>query len=146
MLGLWSFVRFVHVLSAMVWVGGQLTLTALLLPVVRARLTAGERSGLTREIGRRFGVYTIVVFLPVQVGTGALLAWREHVTFASLTHPGYGQTLLAKLTVFALVLIASGAHGWAQGTGHSRLARGLALGSLIGSVVVVLFATALPGT
>ena len=32
--------RFVHVLSAMVWVGGQLLLSLLLLPVLRRRLAA----------------------------------------------------------------------------------------------------------
>ena len=146
MLGLWPFIRFVHVLSAMVWVGGQLTLTALLLPVVRRRLSHDVRSEVMRAVGRRFGVYTITVFLPVQVGTGALLAWREGVTFASLTHPGYGRTLLAKLTVFALVLVATGVHGWAQGTGKAAVARAFAVATLLGSIVVVLFATALPGT
>jgi uncharacterized membrane protein len=31
-------VRFIHVLSAMVWVGGQLLLSLLVLPVLRRRL------------------------------------------------------------------------------------------------------------
>ncbi|HET8600221.1 MAG TPA: hypothetical protein VFL99_07840 [Segeticoccus sp.] len=146
MLGLWPFVRFLHVVSAMVWVGGQLTLTALLLPLIRQRLKVADAAGLMRSVGQRFGVYTLSVFLPVQVGTGALLAWREGVTFTSLTHPGYGRTLLAKLTVFALVLLASGLHGWAHGTGRKEVARALAVGSLIGSVVIVLLATALPIT
>lgn len=146
MLGLWSLVRFAHVLSAMVWVGGQLTLTAMLLPVVRTRLTAADRADVMRRIGRRFGMFTVTVFLPVQVGTGALLAWRHGVTFASLAHPGYGRTLLAKLIVFTLVLAVSGLHGWAQGTRRAGWARSFALGSLLGSVIIVLLATALPHT
>jgi hypothetical protein len=42
-------VRFVHVLSAMVWVGGQLLLSLLVLPVLRRRLDATSRAPLTRE-------------------------------------------------------------------------------------------------
>lgn len=145
MLDLWSLVRFLHVLSAMVWVGGQLTLTAMLLPVVRARLTGTDRQAVMRQVGRRFGMFTVTVFLPVQVATGALLAWHVGVTPGSLTEPGYGRTLLAKLVVFSLVLAASGVHGWAQGTRRAGAARVFALGSLLGSLVIVLLATALPG-
>jgi uncharacterized membrane protein len=39
-------VRFVHVLSAMVWVGGQLLLSLLVLPVLRRRLDAPSRAPL----------------------------------------------------------------------------------------------------
>ena len=38
--------RFVHVLSAMVWVGGQLLLSLLVLPVLRRRLDAPSRAPL----------------------------------------------------------------------------------------------------
>lgn len=146
MLGLWSFVRFLHVLSAMVWVGGQLTITAMLLPVVRSRLPVIDRGAVMRAVGRRFGLFTIALFLPVQIGTGVLIAAHKGVTFASLTHPGYGRTLLAKLIVFALVMVASGLHGLAQSRGLPHVARALAIGSLLGSLVIVLLATALPAT
>jgi putative copper export protein len=146
LLGLWSLVRFLHVISAMAWVGGQLVISAMLLPVLRARLATAEGAAVRQQLGRRFGIFTLTVFLPVQVGTGLLLAWHNGVTLASLAHPGYGRTLLAKLIVFALVLTASGVHGWAQGTRRVGLARSFALGSLLGSLVIVLLATALPVT
>lgn len=141
----WTVLRFTHVLSAMVWVGGQLTLSLLLLPVLRQRLPADLQAPLGSTVGRRFGIYTLTVFLPVQVGTGAGLAAEHGVSLADLAHPGYGRTLLAKLAVFAIVLLLSGLHGWAHGTGRTALARVLALGSLAGSCVVVLLATALAG-
>lgn len=141
----WSVLRFVHVLSAAMWVGGQLTLSLLLLPLLRRRLPDDLRGALSTSVGRRFGLYTLTVFLPVQVATGAGLAAEHGVTFADLARPGYGRTLLAKLAVFAAVLAVSGLHGWAHGSGRTGLARGLALGSLLGSCVIVLLAAALAG-
>jgi uncharacterized membrane protein len=141
----WSLLRFVHVLSAAVWVGGQLTLSALLLPVLRRRLPVELRESLTSSIGRRFGLYTLAVFVPVQVGSGIGLAIEHGVTWSMLGQPGYGRTLSAKLGVFVIVMVLSGLHGWAHGTGRAALARALALGSLIGSCVIVLLATALVG-
>jgi putative copper export protein len=86
------------------------------------------------------------VFLPLQIVTGVLLAWNKGVTMSSLTEPGYGRTLAAKLVAFALVMIAAGAHSWARNTDRALLARALAIGSLIGSLVIVLLATALPSS
>ena len=97
MVSWWSLLRFVHVLSAATWVGGQITLSALLLPLLRRRLPDELRASLSSTIGRRFGMYTMTVFLPVQVASGVGLAMENHVTFASLGHPGYGRTLLTKL-------------------------------------------------
>lgn len=143
MFEVWSLIRFVHILSAAVWVGGQLTITALLLPVLRAKLAVGDRATVMRQVGRRFGKFTVIGFLPIQVGSGLLLAWRHGVTFGMLTEPGYGRTLLAKLIVVTLVLAAAGLHGWAQGTGRADLARAFAIASLSGSLIVILLATAL---
>jgi uncharacterized membrane protein len=141
--GVWTLVRFVHVLSAMAWVGGQLLLSLLVLPVLRRRLDAASRAPLTREVGVRFGVFTLAVFLPVQVGTGIALAAHRGVTVRDLTEPRYGRTLAEKLILFTVVLGISGLHGMAVGRGQDRLARLLAVATLVGSVGVVLLATAL---
>jgi len=140
---LWTLIRFVHVLSATVWVGGQLTISALLLPVVRRGLAARDRATVMRGVGRRFGRFTVVVFLPVQLGSGVLLAWHHGVGFATLAEPGYGRTLLAKLIVVALVMAAAGVHGWAQGTRRAGAARAFAIVSLLGSFLIVLLAVSL---
>jgi putative copper export protein len=139
----WSLLRFVHVLSAATWVGGQLTLSALFLPVVRRQLSPELRTSLATTVGRRFALYTLVAFLPLQIGSGIGLAIERHVTWSSLSQPGYGRTLLSKLTIFSLVLLMSGLHGWAQSTGRTSTARALALGSLLGSCVIIVLATAL---
>ena len=144
MLGWWSLVRFLHVLGATFWVGGQLTVSALILPIVRRQLAGPDRAALLHTVGMRLGVLTVVAFIPLQLVTGFALAWHKGVTWASLAEPGYGRTLAAKLVAFVLVMLAAGMHGWANGTGKRTLARALAISSLIGSLVVVLFATALP--
>lgn len=144
MLGWWSFVRFLHVVSAMTWVGGQLTISAMVLPVVRRLLSVENRRPVLSGVGRRFGMFTVVAFLPVQIGTGILLAWHKGVTLGSLGDPGYGRTLAAKLVAFALVMVAAGGHGWAMGTARQGFARALAIATLVGSLAIVLLATALP--
>jgi uncharacterized membrane protein len=112
----WTLVRFVHVLSAMVWVGGQLLLSLLVLPVLRRRLDAASRAPLTREVGVRFGVFTVAVFLPVQIATGIALAAHRGVTVGDLAEPGYGRTLGEKVALFAVVLLISGGAWRGRGT------------------------------
>ena len=146
MLDLWSLVRFLHVVGAVVWLGGQLTVSALVMPVARDRLPEEARGGLMRVLGMRFGIVTMAVLIPLQLATGVALARHKGVTVASLAEPGYGRMLAGKLVAFALVMLAAGLHGWAISAGRRALARSLAVSSLAGSFVVVLLATALPVT
>ncbi|GAB2494182.1 hypothetical protein [Streptosporangium sandarakinum] len=142
----WSVVRFLHVLFAALWVGGQLTVSLVVLPLARRLLDEGRRAEVMSAVGRRFGIVTGTVFLPVQLGTGVALAWRKGVTWASLADPGYGRILAAKLLLFCAVMAAAGLHGWASGAARPGLARAMAVAALVGSLGVVLLATALPAT
>ncbi|WP_413098605.1 hypothetical protein [Streptomyces sp. Inha503] len=132
--------------GAVVWVGGQLALSLVVLPLARRMLSADIRDGFVAGAGRRFGLLTGAVFLPLQLGTGWAMAWHTGVTWASLAEPGYGRTLAAKLGLFVLVMFAAAGHGVAYAKGRPGLARALAVGSLAGSLGVVLLATALPVT
>src|SRR5665647_3991532 len=84
MLDLWSLVRFLHVVGAVVWLGGQLTVSALVMPVARDRLPTEVRAGLMRVLGMRFGIATVAVLIPLQVATGVALA--RHKGAVSYTH------------------------------------------------------------
>ncbi|QKW38062.1 hypothetical protein HUT06_32030 [Actinomadura sp. NAK00032] len=141
----WSVIRFLHVSGAALWVGGQLTISLVLLPLARRKLAAGQYTGMAREVGRRFGIFTGAVFLPVQITTGVAMAWHKGVTWASLAEPGYGRILAAKLLLFGAVVAVAGVHGWASSR-HPSFARSMAIASLVGSVGIVLMATALPST
>lgn len=142
----WAVVRFLHVLSAALWVGGQLTVSLVVLPLARRMLDEERRAQVMQAVGRRFGMFTGAVFLPLQIGTGVAIAWHKGVTWASLADPGYGRVLVTKLGLFVLVMLAAAAHGWAHAKGRSELARALAVASLVGSLGVVLLAAALPAT
>ncbi|HEY8722206.1 hypothetical protein [Pengzhenrongella sp.] len=144
MLDAWSLVRFVHVVGAIVWLGGQLTISALVMPAARRRLAEPDRAALMRVLGMRFGIASAAVLIPLQLATGVALAAHKGVTWASLAEPGYGRMLAGKLVAFVLVMLAAALHGWAIGAGHRTLAKALAVSSLAGSFVVVLLATALP--
>jgi putative copper export protein len=144
--GWWSLVRFVHVAGAALWVGGQLALSLVILPLARHLLTPEAKDSFTAAAGRRFGMLTGALFLPAQLATGWALAWHRGVTWASLAEPGYGRTLAAKLALFVLVMLAAAGHGIAHAKGRAELARILAVASLVGSLGVVLLATALPST
>ncbi|MFB4289936.1 hypothetical protein ACBI99_20005 [Nonomuraea sp. ATR24] len=142
----WAVVRFLHVLAAALWVGGQLTVSLVVLPLARRQLDDRLRAQMLTAVGRRFGVITAAVFLPVQLATGVAIAWHKGVTWDSLAEPGYGRILAAKLLLFCAVMVAAALHGWASAAGRRALARALAISSLIGSIGVILLATALPVT
>ncbi|MFI1420926.1 hypothetical protein ACH4VX_23710 [Streptomyces sp. NPDC020731] len=144
--GPWSLVRFAHVAGAALWVGGQLALSLVILPLARRLLAPDAKDRFTAEAGRRFGMLTGALFLPVQLGTGVAMAWHKGVTWDSLAEPGYGRTLAAKLALFVLVMAAAAGHGIAHARHRTGLARALAVVSLVGSLGVVLLATALPAT
>jgi hypothetical protein len=65
------------------------------------------------------------------------------VTVEELGQAGCGRTLSGKLALFVVVVLLSGAHGVAVRRGRERAARVLAVATLVGSVEVVLLATAL---
>ncbi|KUP98673.1 hypothetical protein [Thermobifida cellulosilytica] len=144
MLTIWTVVRFLHVLGAALWVGGQLTVSLVVLPLARRSLDDERRGSLLTAIGRRFGILTVALFLPVQIGTGVALAWRHGVTWESLLVPGYGQILAAKLAMFAVVMLAAALHSAASSRGYPVFSRIMAVTSLVASVGVIALAAALP--
>ena len=120
---------FLHVLAATIWVGGQLTLAALV-PALRA---AG--SDIPRLAARRFNVVAWPAFA-VLVGTGAWNIVAEH----DHDHGAWHTTLIVKMAVVALSGLAAFLHArskskaglavWGALTGVSALAA-LLLGVLL---------------
>lgn len=138
----WSLIRFVHVLSAMCWVGGQLFLSTIVLPVLRRRLAPDVRGPLIHETATRFAAVANAALLPLLLVTGIALAWHRGVTFQSFTDPGYGRLLGIKLVLVALSASLAAAHGMVARRRPAD-ARLLAIAGLGSSVAIVVFATAL---
>lgn len=138
----WTLIRSFHVLAAMGWVGGQLLLSAVVLPVLRRAVEPGIRDPLVRQTATRFGFLANTVLLPILAVTGLVLAWHRGVTPETLGDPGYGRLLGAKLVLVAASAVLAAAHGIMAARKPGR-ARPLAIAGLVSSVGIVIFATAL---
>jgi putative copper export protein len=138
----WGLVRFLHVLAAIGWVGGQLVLSGVVLPVLRRRLRPNLRVPIIRETALRFAAVANMALLPTLLVTGVALAAHRGMTLAGLGDPGYGRTLAIKLVFVALSVVLAGAHG-SLAVRRPRQARPLAIAGLVSSVAIVVFATAL---
>jgi uncharacterized membrane protein len=138
----WSLVRCVHVLAAMGWVGGQLLLSGVVLPVLRGRLEPEARVQVIRATAHRFALVANVALLPALVGTGIALAWHRGVTVDGLGDAGYGRLLALKLVFVVVSVVLAAAHG-VLAMSKPRVARPLAIAGLAASIAIVVFATAL---
>jgi uncharacterized membrane protein len=138
----WSLIRFLHVLAAMGWVGGQLLLSAVVLPVLRTAAEPDLRGPLIHQTAKRFANLANTGLLPILAVTGLALAWHRGVTLGSLGDPGYGRLLGAKLVLVVASVILAAAHGIVAAR-RSGSARSLAIAGLVSSVGIVIFATAL---
>ncbi|MCA1702978.1 MAG: DUF4149 domain-containing protein [Actinobacteria bacterium] len=138
----WSLVRFVHVLAAMGWVGGQLFLSVVVLPVLRRTLDPDVRGPVVHRTAERFAAIANAALLPMLVVTGIMLAWHRGVTLASLDDAGYGRLLSIKLVLVVISVGLAASHG-VLATRSPRRARPLAIAGLATSLGIVVFATAL---
>ena len=93
---LWDLIRFLHVVSLVLFVGGQIMLVVAIVPVLR-----GEPEHLMLAVARRFGLASAVAIVAV-LATGIAMAshfsrWED-------------GTLQAKLAVLVLVGVLTGLH------------------------------------
>ena len=98
---MWTAIRFVHVLSAIGWVGVQLTLFALF-PVLRRQLEPDQFRLVARAAGMRLAVVAALA-LPLLLVTGIALASHE----VPDSERGW---VAAKLVIWVLVLAAFAGH------------------------------------
>ena len=138
----WSLVRFLHVTCAMVWVGGQLVLSGIVLPILRADLDPAARVPVVHAMARRFALVANAGLLPLLLATGIALAWHRGVTLEAFDDPGYGRLLGIKLVLVVASIALAAAHG-ILASRQAPGARSAAVAGLATSLGIVVFATAL---
>lgn len=120
-----------HVLAALVWLGGMLFLGLVGAPALRAIEPPALRQRLFGEIGRRFRTVGWSA-IAVLVATGALNVWfrgwaqgpHPALLDAAFWRTGTGHALGAKLACVAIMLTVSAVHDFVEGPRASRLAPG----------------------
>ena len=107
----WTLLIFLHVMAATFWVGGQLMLVVVVLPLLRRRTSPQLVRELATATGRRFAAITNWVLLPILVVTGLTLAWGDGVRPDNLTSTPFGRVLLVKAALVVVVFSLAGLHG-----------------------------------
>lgn len=104
---------FIHILSAMFWIGGMLFTVAVLVPITRNKVLKPTKTTFY-AIMKRFSRLSWILF-PILILTGGIQLWARgytlhHLMSNTFWESHFGTTLAFKLTTFALVLIISGLH------------------------------------
>ena len=129
---MWTTIRFLHVLSAIAWVGVQLTLFALF-PVLRAQLEADRFRAVARAAGMRLGLIAAVT-LPLLLATGLALASHE----VPSSERGWVEV---KFVLWALVLAAFAGHALTASRERRLWLSALMLALSLGAVLVGTYLT-----
>jgi uncharacterized membrane protein len=105
-------IRWVHVLSAITWVGGMLFIALVLVPTARGLGDPALRARLIRDSGRRFRAVAWVA-LGLLVLTGLLNLWLQPFLIGS-------PRFLVKLGLVGLALVLSAFHDFVLGPRAGR--------------------------
>jgi len=111
--------RIVHLLAAVVWAGGTVSLVFVAVPQVQ-RLPGEERARVLREFGRRWRPIGWSA-LGVAVATGIALAWRDGVFDTASARVDWLLTIKGALV--GLVVAGSYLHDFVLGPGLARQIR-----------------------
>ena len=122
----------IHVLAAMLWLGGMFFLGAVGAPVLRAIEPAALRQRLFQQLGlraRTLGWWAIAILLV----TGALnlwfrgwLHWQGVLGSATFWRTGIGVALAAKLIAVTTMVVVSAVHDFVLGPMAGRMTPGTA--------------------
>ncbi len=116
---------FIHILSAIFWIGGMLFTVAVLVPASRHKLLANKKGQFFTLIGRKFSRISWVLFAVLIItGITNLLArgYSLHdLTSSTFWSSNFGGNLFIKLHLFGIVLILSGIHDFYAGPKAAEL-------------------------
>lgn len=116
---------YLHIASAIFWIGGMLFTAAVLVPASRHKLLSSKRGVLFTIVGKKFSHISWVLFV-ILIVTGVIQLWVRGVTIDQLLtinywQTGFGTALGIKLSIFTLVLIISALHDFWLGPKAAQL-------------------------
>jgi uncharacterized membrane protein len=116
----------VHVLAALLWLGGMFFLGAVGAPVLRAIEPPALRQRLFHDLGSRFrtvGWVAIAVLVTTGItmlGMRGLLHWSGVLGSAGFWRTTFGTTLAAKLSAVVTMIVVSAVHDFLLGPAAGR--------------------------
>ena len=119
----------IHVLAALLWLGGMLFLDVVGAPVLRAIEPPALRQRLFQELGRRFrtvgwiAVGTLVTTGVLILGARGLLQWSV-LGSADFWRTTFGTALAFKLAAVTTMIVVSAVHDFLLGPAAGRAAPG----------------------
>ncbi len=116
---------FIHILSAVVWIGGMIFIALIVVPVTRKPLFENVKTSLIQTIGERFRIIGWIC-LALFLLTGYLnigfkgLGW-DTIFYSAFWQSYVGRILQGKLILFGLILILSAIHDFVIGPWATRI-------------------------
>lgn len=116
---------YIHIASAIFWIGGMLFTAAVLVPASRHKLLANKRGSLFTIAGKKFSRISWTLFA-VLIITGGIQLWARGFTIdflmsSTFWESSFGTTLGIKLALFAIALMISGIHDFWLGPKAAEL-------------------------
>ena len=116
----------IHVLAAMLWLGGMLFLGVVGAPVLRAVEPPALRQRLFHQLGLRFrttGWVAIAVLVAtgvIMLGFRGLLHWSGVFGSAAFWRTAFGMALAAKVATVVTMIVVSAVHDFLLGPAAGR--------------------------
>lgn len=141
----WTVVRFLHIIGAILWIGGQMTFGLVVTPALRRVEVSHERVVAAQTaVARRFANVVSYVGIPLQLATGFALSYRAF-DLGKGTIPNYGFWLGLKIILFLGAIILAAVHGIMASRGVNTRTKVLADVGLAVSLGILLIAVTLGG-
>ena len=141
---------FLHVLAAIFWVGGMLFLTIVIAPFLKTVKDQKGFSLIYQELGTRYRFWGWIAIVTLLI-TGPLNLYVMGVSPLIIFDPSfhgtsYGRTLITKLSLVFIIVVASLLHDFWLGPKarysprYSMIARALGRSNLVIALLIVVFA------
>ncbi|MEE9542591.1 MAG: DUF4149 domain-containing protein [Thermodesulfobacteriota bacterium] len=141
---------FLHVISAIFWIGGMLFLSLVIVPFLLALKDPQDRSAVYRAIGPKYRTLAWIAIIILLI-TGPLNLYLLEINPAKIFTPeflatSYGKALLIKLILVFIIVVSSLLHDFWVGPKartsekFKAYARIFGRGNLILAILIVLFA------